>query len=255
MRLTEIAGPPRDAAVVRFAGHPWHAHPEPQLVYVAVGNGRIRVPGEEHELAAGDAIWLPAHCRHALDLSPDGVVLGPLLSAAAGPPGARPRTLLGHPDLAPLMITLLGVAPDSVEEVVPFRRAIEELLAASVPGWFDLARPTHREAALVAESCVDSDETLEQLARRHFVSARQIRRVFLAEVQMSFAQWRTRARLNVAIDLLLRGASVRRAAQAATFSTREGLVKALSRECGLPADQLSADPAGTLMRARPEPER
>lgn len=251
MRLTEIAGTPRVRGVVRLSGHPWHTHPEPQLIYVAVGGGRVLVPDEVHELAVGDAIWLPAHCQHALELTPGGVVLGPLLSATSGPPGDSPRLVHAHPGLPPLMITLLGVAPDSDEEVAHFRRAIENLLADSLPGWFDLPRPTHREAARIAECCVDSSETLEQLARRHFVSARQLRRVFLAETGMSFAQWRTRARLNIAIDLLGRGVTARVAAEAASFATREGLLKALSRECGLSAERLVADPAGVLAQDRP----
>lgn len=251
MRLTEFAGTTRDAGVVRFSGHSWHAHPEPQLVYVAVGGGRVLVPDGEHELAAGDAVWLPARCQHALELTPDGVVLGPLLSVTAGPPGDSPRPVHAHPGLPSLMITLLGVAPDRDEEIAPFRRAIEDLLAESLPGWFDLPHPTHREAARIAESCVDSSETLEQLARRHFVSARQIRRVFLAESGMSFARWRTRARLNIAIDLLGRGVTPRVAAEAASFATREGLLKALSRECGLPAERIAADPAGVFTQSRP----
>lgn len=251
MRLTEIAGPVGDDGVVRFRGHDWHAHPEPQLVYVAVGSGRMVTPGAAYELAGGDALWLPADCRHALELSSDGVVLGPLLSPGAGPPGDSPRLLRSHPGLPPLMITLLGVGPAAEGEIQGFRRAIEDLLAESLPGWFDLTSPTHREAARIAESCVDSAETLEQLARRHFVSARQMRRVFLAETGMSFAQWRTRARLNIAIDLLTRGATPRVAATAAGFATREGLLKALSRECGLTADLLATDPAGVLSAARP----
>lgn len=244
MRLTQMAGTPREAGVVRFVGHPWHSHPEPQVIYVAVGTGRVLVPGREHELAAGDAVWLPARCQHAVELAPDGILLGPLLSANSGPPGGTPRTLRAHPGLPPLMITLLGVAPDRDEEIRHFRRAIEDLLAASLPGWFGLPAPAHREAARIADSCVDSSETLEQLARRHFVSARQIRRVFLAQTRMSFAQWRTRARLNIAIDLLIRGATPRVAAEAASFTTREGLLKALARECRIPADQLAADPGG-----------
>lgn len=78
------------------------------------------------------------------------------------------------------------------------------------------------------------------------MSARQVQRIFVTETGWPFSRWRGRARLNAAVAHLAGGGDLAVAARLSGFSTRAGLVKALSRETGIAADRLTADPRAAL---------
>ena len=89
-----------------------------------------------------------------------------------------------------------------------------------------------------------SEATLEELAADVSISARQLQRLFIEGTGLKFAQWRNRARLNQVIAKFLRTEdNLGTAMGASTFSTKQGLLRALSRECGTPIDQLTAEHA------------
>ena len=70
--------------------------------------------------------------------------------------------------------------------------------------------------------------------------------MFVQQTGITFTTWRTQARLNLAISKLLGGSGIEAALTASGFTTREGLLKALSRECAIPMDQLLSDVANAL---------
>ncbi|WP_082556658.1 AraC family transcriptional regulator [Modestobacter sp. Leaf380] len=244
MLLTEVGrrraadGPGTDD-VVRFDGHPPHRHDRSQLVHLVLGRATLDIAGERVELAEGQGVWVPAGVEHALTLEAGGVVLGPLLSPGLDPPSGAPRRV-ADPGVRRVLVTLLSVAPRDGDEVQVFRRALEIALVAATGEQFSLRLPTHPAARAIAADVVRSRGTLAQLADREFLSARQVQRLFLDQTGLSFATWRTRARLNAAIARLRAGRGVPAALDASGFTTREGLVKALARECGLPAGEVLA---------------
>lgn len=228
---------------IRFRGHAPHSHRSPHLVYVVAGTGRLSVEGHSITLRAGQGAWLPAHVLHGLELSDDGMALGPMLRDTAVPPGGRIRVLGPVPALSELITVLLCAAPETDEEREPFRSALENLLRATTHEYFPITLPEHPAAHAIALEAARFDGTLDELADRQFMSVRHVQRLFVEETGMTFAQWRTRARLNLAIVSLRAGEGVAAAMQISGFATRSGLLKALSRECDFPLEKLLANPA------------
>ncbi|HET6392247.1 MAG TPA: helix-turn-helix domain-containing protein [Blastococcus sp.] len=236
---------------IRFVGHEPHSHPVPHLVYVVAGTGLLTVEGRTLELCEGQGVWLPADVEHGLTLRDGGMAIGPLLGADAVPPGGRPRVVGPVPALSTLVTVLLCAAPEDDDERVPLRSALEDVLRTVTREHFPLTMPEHPVAQAIARAAARFDGTLDQLAERHYISARQVQRLFVDETGLTFARWRTRARLNLAIVSLRAGEGMRTAMQTSGFATRHGLLKALSRECGLPVHSLLTAPDGRLAQLAP----
>lgn len=249
MHLTDIGRRREDTGAVRFDGHPPHRHDRPQLIYLAVGRALVTVEEAPFTLHEGQGVWIPAGVEHALELAPDGIVLGPLLGPGGEPATREPR-LVDAPVVRQLMTTLLGVDPQSPAEVSAFRSQIEHILRLTADHYFVLRLPVHPAAQAIGKAAGTSSATLAELAAEQFISPRHAQRLFVEETGLPFATWRTRARLNVAIAQLTGGHGMTRALAASGFATRGGLIKALSRECGISRDRITADPVDALSAAR-----
>ncbi|MGW6719740.1 helix-turn-helix domain-containing protein [Streptomyces sp. NPDC054995] len=231
---------------IRFLGHDTHQHDEPHLVYVVTGDARLLADGEEWRLGRHEALWLAPRVPHALRIEPGGLVLGPLL-APADQPRCRVQPLGVVPALTEVMTTALGAAPATPEQVAPFRQALGRVLRGISRHYFPVVLPVHPAVrALAREALRTPSMTLEQLAERHRMSARQVQRVFLDETGLPFTRWRNRARMNAAVEHLRGGGELTAAARAAGYATRAGLLRALSRESGVPVNELTTDAVGAL---------
>jgi AraC-like DNA-binding protein len=235
----------------RLLGHGPHSHDVPELVYVVAGRARLEVDGAQVPLAARDAVWLAPGTVHAIRYESGGMAFGALLS-----PGTRPRGpmqfLAPMPELDRLMITILGAAPSGEEQIRPFRSALDSLLAALGGEHFALRPPRHPAARRVAGSLATSEATMQELSRREGISLRQLQRLFLEETGVTAATWRRRARLNVALRSLHGGSSTVVAAHRARYSSGASLLRALSRETGIPQPRLAEDLWGALREAPSE---
>ncbi|MDR2294159.1 MAG: AraC family transcriptional regulator [Microbacterium sp.] len=215
--------------VVRFLGHPTHAHEVPHLIYVATGSAHVTADGVTMTLRARESLWLAAEVPHAARYEPGSLVLGPFLDPGDAPPA--PVTRLGVvPEIGALMTTILGVAPHTREQVVPLREALGRTLRAVATSHFALVPPQHPSAARIARSCVLSLQTLAELAAEQGMSVRQVQRIFRDETGLSFQRWRSVARVNIAIARLRGGESMTQVARGTGYLTRSGLMKALARE-------------------------
>ncbi|MGK9148081.1 AraC family transcriptional regulator [Plantibacter flavus] len=232
---------------VRFLGHDTHEHDEPHLVYAAAGTVELTVDDEVLTLRRGEAVWLAPFVPHAVRLSDGGMALGPMLHADVVP-GQRFRVLGVVPALVDVMTTVLGAAP-SGDQIEPFRSAIGEILQRLQRQYFAVIAPTHPVGRRLAREAVRSPYTLVQLSERHHLSPRQVQRIFLDETGLPFARWRSRARMNAAVAHLEGGGSPSSAARLAGYSTRAGLLRALSRETGVALDVLAAAPVEALLAA------
>lgn len=230
---------------IRFLGHDLHQHDVPHLVYVVSGTARFEADGEVWQLKRHESVWLAAQVPHAVRIGDGGMVLGPLLDA-----DARPRRRIHQlgvvPAIVEVMTTVLGAAPGTDAEVEPFRRALGRVLQTATRPYFAVALPTHPAVRALARESTRSAATLERLAAGHRMSARQVQRVFLEETGLTFTSWRSRARMNSAVAHILAGGDVAAAARVAGYATRPGLLRALSREAGIPVEVLAEDAAGAL---------
>lgn len=248
MPVTSLGAVVADHAI-RFLGHDTHEHDSPHLVYVVSGSARLSADGDELTLRRHEAAWLAAGVPHAVHVEEGGMVLGPMLDAERSPRG-RVQLLGVVPALVDVMTTVLGAAPATDAEIEPFRRAIGRVLGATSSPYFAVTLPTHPAVRALAREAARSTATLERLAERWRMSARQVQRVFHDETGFTFTRWRTRVRLNVAVAQLLGGAELMAASRAAGFATRTGLLRALSRESGIALAALSDDAAAVLAAHR-----
>ncbi|UED86755.1 helix-turn-helix transcriptional regulator [Streptomyces profundus] len=225
---------------IRFLGHDTHEHEVPHLVHVVSGTAELVADGRRFPLRTQESAWLAPFVAHAVRVSEGGLVLGPLLEPSAAPPSPV-RHLRQLPAVTRVMTAILGAAPATEPEIAPFRRALGDVLRSQLPQYLDVVEPRHPVARAIARDARRTRDTLDQLAHRHHMSARQVQRLFLAETGLAFARWRTRARLNTAIRELLAGAPAARAAERAGYATRSGLLRALARECGIATEDLHGD--------------
>ncbi|MEV0650773.1 AraC family transcriptional regulator [Phytomonospora sp. NPDC050363] len=235
---------------IRFFGHDTHAHDEPHLVYVVTGTAHMVVDDEPVVLRAEEAVWLAPRVPHALRFADqDGMALGPMLADDIVPTGRR--RLLGRlPALVTVMTTVLVAAPSTEDQIAPFRTAVGDILRRVGREYFPVTLPIHDVARAIAEESVLGTSTLGELAGRHFMSERQVQRLFVEETGMPFARWRSRARLNAAAAHILGGGRIATATRLSGYATRAGLLRALSRETGAPVAELAADPAAALAERR-----
>lgn len=231
---------------IRFLGHDTHEHDEPHLIYVVSGNAWLSADGEEWRLGRHQAVWLASRVPHALRIEPGGMALGPFLNLS-DQPRCRVQPLGAVPAIVEVMTTTLGAAPTTAEQVEPFRQALGRVLKGISRQYFPVVLPAHPAVrALAREALRTPAATLEQLAGRHRMSARQVQRVFLDETGLPFTRWRNRARMNAAVEHLRGGGELTAAARAAGYATRAGLLRALSRESGVPVSALTTDAVGAL---------
>ena len=220
---------------IRFLGHPRHTHDFPHLIYVGAGSARITLDNEVVHLGLHESVWLAPGVPHAAKYTPGSLVFGPELSSGTLPP--EPVHRLGTvPGVTAVMTAVLGAAPNTADQVKVFRTALDDVLSSLSRPYFALPGPRHPVAVAVARTAAMSPESLDEIAARYGISTRHLQRLFTTETGIAFRQWRVRARLNIAIDRLRRGASVTRAAHASGYETASGLRKALRRESGLDAD-------------------
>ncbi|MCC9155221.1 helix-turn-helix domain-containing protein [Streptomyces parvulus] len=231
---------------IRFLGHDTHQHDEPHLIHVVTGSALLIADGEEWRLGRQESVWLAPRVPHALRIEPGGMALGPTLTPS-DLPRRRVQPLGVVPAITEVLTTALGAAPGTTAEVRPFRQALGRVLRGISRPYFPVVLPTHPAVrALAREALRAHAVTLEELAARHRMSPRQVQRVFLDETGLPFTRWRSRARMNAAVEHILGGGELTAAARAAGYATRAGLLRALSRESGIPVGVLTADAAGAL---------
>lgn len=234
---------------VRFTGHPEHTQELPHLVHMVMGRGKFTADGRVIVLEPRTSVWLQAEVPHSLALDGHSIALGPVMSPAAAP-ASRIQVLGVVPAITDLMLARLAAQPGTDEQADVFTRGLEEILLEQCAEVFAAPVPAHPIVARIAEASVHSAATLAMLCERVGMSERQVQRIFAAETGMGFTRWRTRRRLSRAVRSLRGGASNVSAAKTAGFATSATLLRALSRESGVPLDDLRADPLGWLPETR-----
>lgn len=96
-----------------------------------------------------------------------------------------------------------------------------------------LPMPTDRRLLRIAQAIVKNPEdsrTPQQWAAWAGLSSRTLRRLFRAEVQLSFTQWCRQIRLNHALERLLRGETVTKVAETLGYASPSHFI-AMFRRC------------------------
>ncbi|WP_226357309.1 AraC family transcriptional regulator [Pseudonocardia sp. ICBG601] len=226
---TRWTSPPPADVHVRVHQHPCH-----ELVWAASGPRTVEIDRLSWIVPVGAGIWIPAGTPHR------GVVTGrtgyrcTFVEPGRWAPELPPGVVRFGPAWAGLVEHLdRGDLPEEA------RRRAEAVALDSVEpvtgGVADLPMPTDPRLALVARGIVAAPgaaHPAEVWSRRVGWSARTLLRRFREETGMTFAQWRTQARVRAAARLLAEGRNVTETAHAVGYRTASSFVRAFREATG-----------------------
>src|SRR4051794_4844402 len=195
--------------VARYpAGHriPWHEHDWHQLVYASEGFLTVHVPGASWVVPIDRGVWVPAATQHALEMRTRTTLDTLYLAPGVVELPARPHVVHANALVRELIrhITARGaldVAGDSADARLALVLVDQLRTLDAAP--LELRDPLDARArdapALLRD---DPSLTLESVASKVGASRRTLERLMRAETRMSFGQWRQRAQLLRALELL-----------------------------------------------------
>jgi len=192
---------------------PWHSHDMHQLQYSFEGAIEVEDEHTHHLLPCSLAAWIPAGVAHRTSLH--RVRSGSILFApeAVQPAGERVRVLEVSPLMREMIIEAMRWPLQESQD--PTGRAYFGALALLCAEWIQqetpLWLPTAHEPALQAALAYTRAHLINcnfgAVCRRAGLSERTLRRRFDKELGMSWNEYRHRARLLAAADLLKRTAT------------------------------------------------
>lgn len=212
-----------------------HEHARHELLSSITASITVTTRQAVHVLPRGAAIWLPAHCPHAVRARPGNVMRCSWFAAHLLPhPLTRP-TVLTTSSLLDAVLAHLG------QEEGPDRRARAEafaldLLSLDARPDDGLPQPDSADLRRVTAALADRPghpRSVAQWAAGCSVSERTFTRRFTAETGVSFSAWRSRLRVQAAMAELAVGTPVGTVARAVGFESTSAFVTAFRRQTGV----------------------
>lgn len=217
-------------------GFELHHHDQDQLAWMRTGAMELSVGGQRWHLRGEHAAWIPAGAPHAMLFREHGdlvsVYTEPGLLRDDAAEGARlleidrlTAGLLDHLAIGGRPSRRWRLCVALLEDVVRDARSSRQVIALPVD-----ARARIVADALLADPADPRD--LAEWARGLGVSTKTIARAFLADTGCTFREWRVRARLQIAVGLLLNGESVQATALAVGYDTASSFIAAFRERFG-----------------------
>lgn len=221
-----------------------HVHREAQLLFSSCGIMQVTTPQGRWLVPPQRAVWLPPGFEHAVDVLADiemrSLYFSPewLMGLQELPRLAGEFVVAVHPLLRSLIMALF-------EDARPGRRIdlLAQLIlteleeATDMPTFIPMPNdPRARNIALQVLSDPASGTDLAALAREAGVSTRTATRLFPAETQLTFKQWRQRARIMAAVELMgsSRPPTIKQLAAKLGFSSVASFAHAFGCIVGMP---------------------
>jgi AraC-like DNA-binding protein len=212
-----------------------HVHTEAhQLAWASSGVLSVHVGDRCWILPPNLALWIPAGIWHTTMAVRDSTFEGVYVDRAAR----------GFTWTEPTALSVSGLARSLLEHLAgnlePAERARAEGVLADVlrpvqQASIELPLPKDPRAREVAEMLLADPADrrgLEQFATAVHTSSRTLLRLFLAETGLTFTQWRTHARVQAAMALLVLGSAVSRVATDVGYATPSAFVSVFRRVTG-----------------------
>lgn len=213
-----------------------HSHAVGQLIYAAIGSMTVRTEAGIFVVPPLMAVWVAPAVEHAIGMR-NRVAM---------------RTLYFRPDALPLADRRCGVLRVSplLRELILARcgssteqaqgAALDALIAHEMQrSDFEplaLKAPTDRRVRRIVAVLLDRPTDTRSLAdwsRTEGASPRTIERIFLRETQLTFRQWRQRARLLQAVLYLAEGRSVTEVALDVGYASQSAFTYMFRRALGV----------------------
>lgn len=237
-----------------LTGHDWHSHSYPLLVHVISGCVDVHLRGRGFEsthlgLTSESSLWLGSGIDHSVTTKSDSIMLGPRLSPQTEPPEGFLH-IRRSAAIRETALLILASSPNCETDRRPLRAALDAELSTFTVDDFPIPVPQHRSVRAIMDDPTSLIVPLTTVAERHSMSKRHVERIVKDDLGMSFVQWRTRKRLNLALRRIRAGSTIASAARSVGYRGSDGLVRAVGRLTHLTREELSSDLAGAIRTSR-----
>jgi AraC-like DNA-binding protein len=214
-----------------------HSHPTHQLTFARTNSLAMGVAERTWVLPRSRALWMPAGVAHTL--APIGNALASTLyvNPARCPVRWTEPTVVGVDDLVIALVDRLLDSSLSGAARSRSERVLFDVLKPMTVDELALTLPTDERARRIGEALLlePSDRrTLAMWGREVGASERTLMRAFRSETGLGFQEWRTRARLTVALRLLLTAAPVTTIASTVGYTSTSAFCAAFHKRLGAP---------------------
>lgn len=212
-----------------------HAHPEHVVFWPTRGTGSVEVDGSWHSVTVGQGVWVPAGTAHAVKRDPSSTVAAVhVLPSAWQEHASDVRAVTVRPALQEMLLYLMK-APMPKQQRLRAQQVCLDLIADERLPTLDLVMPQDDRVAPIAEMLLTNPadgRPLEEWAWDVSLSSRTIARAFRSSTGLTFNEWRTRARIMRAVDLLGEGVPVGAVARKVGYATIGAFSNAFYRVVG-----------------------
>jgi AraC-like DNA-binding protein len=187
-----------------------HAHAEAQLLFAASGVMQVTTPKGRWLVPPRRAVWVPPRSEHAVDMLTDlemrSLYIAPIWLASHPelPRLGREFVVAVGTLLRELVLAMFVTGADPRRIDLLARLALFELAEAEDGATF-MPMPSDPRARRVAEQVLAEPANIRDLAdlsRAAGASPRTITRLFPAETDLTFKEWRQRARILASVEVL-----------------------------------------------------
>lgn len=211
-----------------------------QLLWTSHASVRLKVGSSVRTCRRPMALWIPARQKVTFV---DGVAWCCMFDASTCPASWNRIVSLQLDPVVEALLVALQRRPSRSWANAIASVIVDELLDTFIADAIPVVVPRDPRARKVAESLLEDPSLPWDLQRwGHEVgsSARTLRRLFHEDTGMTFVQWRTRVRVQRALQLLEQGASRAEMLSRTGYSNSATLARVIKTETGLTPTELSA---------------
>lgn len=229
-------------------GHitPRHRHPNAQLLHAVRGVMVIDTDYGHWIVPPARGLWMPGGVEHSIRMVGEVMMRTAFInvSAAAGLP-QQCVVLKISALLRELIIAIIDIAIPYAQDSRAgrlARLALEEIQQMRILP-LHLPLPVDKRLLKICHAlsaAPDDNTTVTEWARRLHVDPKTIQRLFLRETGMTFGQWRTQARLLLALERLAAGDKVLNVALDLGYESPSAFATMFKKQFGIAPSQFFA---------------
>ncbi|MEU7614900.1 AraC family transcriptional regulator [Micromonospora rifamycinica] len=232
-----------------------HTHAVPEFLWTTTATATVTTDSRDWLLPPGYGMWIPADVPHAGAIRHPGE--GGIMAMDPGHCPVTWKSVTGV-RVSPLLRELLAYLLDA-DPADPARPTAESLVVRLITPCpahdIAIAMPADQRLRMIAERLLTDPSDQRELADwadfAH-ASVRTLTRLFRAETGLSFAEWRTRARVRAAIQKLSTGTPVGETARQVGYRKSSAFIAVFQRVTGqTPGTYLTTRPGASPRSRRP----
>jgi AraC-like DNA-binding protein len=213
----------------------WHAHAWHQLAYASAGFLTVHVEGASWVVPVDRGVWVPAGARHSLEMRVRTRLETLYFHPSTFELTTYPRVVHANALVRELIrhIAARGALDTTNEVDARLAFVLLDQLRTLDAAPLELRDPHDARAREAAQLLRDDPAlTLDTVAAKVGASRRTLERAMREETGMSLGQWRQRAQMLCALELLAAGTSVTAVAPTVGFATPSAFIASFRRVLG-----------------------